>query len=92
MAHVTGVQSIPACPIILAAEKNMIKVVRGGLEYERSEYSNPVEHSHIGLWTTSWFGKTDYNHGFGAFYFSNESDKTLFIAHVPDVYCGEHYT
>jgi hypothetical protein len=82
----------PACPIILTAEKNMTKVVRAGIEYEHSAYSNPVEHSHVGLWTTYWFGKTNYNHGFGAFCFSNESDMSRFITHVPNVDFGEHYT
>ena len=57
----------PACPIILATEKVPTRVVQGGQEYTCLRYSNPVEHSHTGTWTTYWFGKTDYDHGFGAF-------------------------
>jgi hypothetical protein len=82
----------PACPIILTAEKIMMKVVRSGQEYEYLTYANPVEHWHTGLWTTCWFGKTNYNHGFGAFCFSNESDKNMFIVQVPEIDFGEKYT
>jgi hypothetical protein len=81
----------PACPIILAAEKILTKVGPAGQEQEYMTYSKPIEHSHTGLWTTSWFGKTDYDHGFGAFCFSNENDMNKFIAHVPEVDRGEKY-
>ncbi len=81
----------PACPIILAAEKILTTVVRAGQEYKYMTYSNPVEHSHSGPWTAYWFGKTSYDHGFGAFCFSNENDKNRFIAHVPEVNLGEKY-
>jgi hypothetical protein len=82
----------PACPIILAAEKILTKVVHAGQEHEYMMYSNPVEHSHAGLWTTIWFGKTGYDLGFGAFCFSAESDKNRFIAHLPEIDFGEDYT
>jgi hypothetical protein len=78
-----------ACPKILATEKTLTTVVNGREEFKYMTYSNPEKHSHAGAWTTYWFGKTSYDHGYGAFCFSNENDKITFIAHVPKVDFGE---
>ena len=69
----------------------MTTVVSGEQEYKIMEFSNPVKHSHTGTWATYWFGKTGYDHGFGAFCFANENDKKRFGAYVPEIVLyGEH--
>ena len=38
----------------------------------------PQDHSHTGIWTTVFAGKTGYDYGFQNFYFKNEEDAVYF--------------
>lgn len=78
------------CPIILKTEHTEKMVVRGK-EYEIKRYLNVDAHHHVGSWTTNWFGKTDYDHGFGEFCFSSEQDRAKFLEYVPQVDWGENF-
>ena len=78
------------CPLILPTEHIVKEVVRGK-EYEVKRYSNVPAHNHVGIWTTYWFGKTDYDHGYGEFCFSSGDDKTKFSEYIPHVDWGENY-
>jgi hypothetical protein len=78
----------PACPIILAAEK-AVRIDHNG--FEQTYFVNPIKHEHTGSWTSYWFGKTNYNHGFGAFCFADKTKKIRFAKHVPHVDYGEKY-
>jgi len=78
------------CPVILPTER-IEKTNWGGQQLELKRYSSVPVHHHVGIWTTYWFGKTDYDHGFGEFCFSNENDLAKFLEFVPQVDWGENY-
>ncbi|WP_417392522.1 hypothetical protein [Gimesia sp.] len=48
-------------------------------------------HCHIGSWSSRWFVKTDYDFGFNEWYFSNASERELFLQFVPDINWGENF-
>lgn len=48
-------------------------------------------HCHIGSWSYRWFVKTDYDFGFNEWYFSNASERDLFLKFVPDINWGENF-
>jgi hypothetical protein len=79
-----------ACPLVLMTE-HVVKTVVQGKTYEVKRYSSVDVHHHVGTWTTRWFTKTDYDHGYGAFCFSNEADKAQFVQYVPLVDWGENF-
>jgi hypothetical protein len=35
-------------------------------------------HSHVGVWTSVWFGKTDYDFGYEQFFFKHKVDRDMF--------------
>jgi hypothetical protein len=76
----------PGCPLVLATER--AEPFRG---WPQKKYSTVAEHVHEGLWTWFWLGKTDYNYGFGEFYFANGSDIDRFVTAVPTFSWGENY-
>jgi hypothetical protein len=76
----------PACPLVLATGRIENRDGR-----EKKKYGKVDEHSHEGTWTWYFFGKTDYDYGFGEYYFASESDRDRFIAAVPTFSWGENY-
>jgi hypothetical protein len=65
------------CPLIFPTE-HIVKAVVPGKEYELKRYSNVHIPHHVGIWTTYWFGKTEYDHGYGEFSFIRENNKAKF--------------
>jgi hypothetical protein len=78
------------CPLVLPTE-HVVKIQVRGKEYELKRYSSVPKHNHVGIWTTHWFGKTEYDHGFGEFCFCNEDHKAKFLEYVPHVDWGENF-
>lgn len=68
----------PGCPLVLATVRVESKDGR-----ERKKYSKVEAHSHQGPWTWYFFGKTEYDYGFGEYYFARELDRNRFVAAVP---------
>ncbi|QDT92823.1 hypothetical protein [Gimesia algae] len=61
---------------------------------KQSEYricAIDFSHCHIGSWTNHWLAKTDYEFGFNEWYFSNASERDLFLDFVPYINWGENY-
>ncbi|QDT94825.1 hypothetical protein [Gimesia aquarii] len=61
---------------------------------KHSEYrmcATDLPHCHIGSWTYNWFVKTDYDFGFNEWYFSNASERDLFLEFVPCINWGENF-
>jgi hypothetical protein len=81
----------PACPLVLAAEEIIEGEDSEGNKYRETTYKDPGEHTHTGIWTMFWVGKTGYDYGIGEFCFTNEADAERFRIHVPDVTLGEKY-
>lgn len=75
-----------ACPIIVATE--YIDKIRGS---EIKLYRDVAKHHHEGTWTSYWLGKTEYDHGFMEFCFTNPQDLDRFREFVPEVSYGENY-
>jgi len=77
----------PACPLVLETEhiEEAVRKDRKGTEisYRWKAYSDPGEHSHQGVWTTLWFGKTAYDYGFNVYFFVNEADHERFLGAFP---------
>lgn len=67
------------CPIVLDHKRDS--------EGERLDLE---EHSHEGVWTTFWCGKTGYDYGFNDFCFSTKEMMEKFIEKVKLDYEGEH--
>ena len=67
----------------------MARARKGIPEYKAC--SDETEHRHIGKWTSHWFVKTDYDFGYNEFYFVEQADRDLFLAHLSDIHWGEHY-
>ena len=72
----------PACPLVLATEYYE-RVVYQGREWVEKRYLHPVAHEHQGVWTYLWFGKTDYDYGYGEYFFSAELDCGRFVSAFP---------
>lgn len=78
------------CPLVLPTE-HIVRIDVGGKECEQKQYSIVQLHDHVGKWTTHWYGKTEYDHGFGEFCFSSPEQKARFLEFVPQVDWGENY-
>lgn len=80
----------PSCPLVLATERFEMCEVRGW-KWEKKVYDSVPRHCHIGQWALFWLGKTDYDHGFGEFCFTNRNQRDDFILQVPSFDWGENY-
>jgi hypothetical protein len=74
----------PGCSIILstAYTEKITCVDKDGntKEWEDVCYKEEEEqHGHEGIWTFFWLGKTNYDYGFGEYYFQKESDRDRFL-------------
>jgi hypothetical protein len=58
-------------------------------EYPVCDRTEP--HSHVGKWTSYFFGKTDYNFGFNEWCFKEITDRDSFFANVDKINWGEHF-
>lgn len=54
-----------------------------GNEWFHKRYWEPAEHAHQGEWAYLWFGKTDYDYGFGEYYFAQDTDRAKFVEAFP---------
>ena len=77
----------PACPRVLETEhlEEATRKDKKGTEisYRWKAYNDPGEHSHGGVWTTLWFGKTAFEYGFNIYFFANEADYEQFLETFP---------
>ncbi len=80
----------PYCPLVLATER-LEMCDLGGKRWEKKVYSPVAAHSHNGVWTLHWLGKTDYDHGFGEFCFANEVHSAMFEREIPRFDWGENF-
>lgn len=90
----------PWCPLVLATEKIELKKysytvkktgeVKSGI-YKEKTYSDPGEHSHIGIWAHNWLCKTGYDFGLADYQFLNKADYDKFILNIPYINLGENY-
>lgn len=82
----------PACPIILATERQGVRGGPDGKVYKIKEYDRDVApHTHTGKWLAEFLEKTDYDHGFAQFCFQVEADSAKFVQQVPSFDWGENY-
>ena len=84
----------PGCPLVLAIEEYVIKksYTKDGHVHEYDFHTrDPGKHGHEGIWTIVWLGKTDYDYGFGEYYFKNEGDRDKFVANLDTFWLGENY-
>lgn len=83
----------PACPLVLATEYTAqgTWMDKNGkiLPWERKRYTNPGNHVHEGQWSFFWLGKTDYDYGYGEYYFRDESDRENFLVALSTFQTGK---
>ena len=80
----------PACPLVLKTEKIKLCEINGW-QWEKKVYGTVADHCHLGNWALNWLGKTDYDHGFGEFCFTNLSQREAFVNQLPKFDWGENY-
>lgn len=87
----------PGCPLIQATGYIDTGTYKdsAGIEHpwkeKRYKGEDVEKHSHEGVWTSVWFGKTGYDYGFTEICFKNEADRDKFIEAAPSFNFGENY-